>query len=101
MAPFFLALLHGFPLNAVQQIGVGGHRPVAAVHHHLQCVAFFPQLFHCLTNLSGHLLRTLIQLRLCLCLFMMITDENDREIAKATMTFFYLDKINATAFMSK
>lgn len=60
MAPFFLALLHGFPLNAVQQIGVGGHRPVAAVHHHLQCVAFFPQLFHCLTNLSGHLLRTLI-----------------------------------------
>lgn len=33
-----------------------------------------------------------------MCVYdVMITDENDREIAKATMTFFYLDKINATA----
>ena len=31
-----------------------------------------------------------------MCVYdVMITDENDREIAKATMTFFYLDKINA------
>ena len=29
----------------------------------------------------------------------MITDENDREIAKATMTYFYLDKINPEDFV--
>ena len=36
-----------------------------------------------------------------MCVYdVMITDENDREIAKATMTFFYLDKINADDFMN-
>lgn len=35
-----------------------------------------------------------------MCVYdVMITDENDREIAKATMTYFYLDKINAEDFV--
>ena len=35
-----------------------------------------------------------------MCVYdVMITDENDREIAKATMTYFYLDKINPEDFV--